>query len=77
MCVKCRAKRAQLTDEHWWHSRNIRVKAILLHLQQNQAINATQHSSRDAFIRLTGLETDTFGAGGLRGNRKNTLVVKE
>lgn len=51
MSVKCRAMHAQPTDEDLWQNRNIRVKAILLHLQQrNRAINALQHSDQNAFI---------------------------
>lgn len=53
MSVKCRAKHAQPTDEHWWQNRNIRVNAILLHLeQQKRAINALQHYNQNAFNQL-------------------------
>lgn len=51
MSVKCRATHAQQIDEYWWQNRNIRVKAILLHLQQqNRTTNALQHSDQNAFI---------------------------
>lgn len=51
MSVKCRAMHAQPTDEHWWQNRNIRLKPILLHLQQqNRAINALQRPDQNAFI---------------------------
>lgn len=42
---------AQPTDEDLWQNRNIRVRAILLHLQRNRAINALQHSDQNAFIQ--------------------------
>lgn len=63
MSVKCRAMHAQPTDEHWWQNRNIRDKAILLHLQPTKSRNkctAAFRSKMHSLIRLYGHNRATF-----------------
>lgn len=64
---------AQPTDEHWWQNRNIRLKTILLHLQQQQnpATHALQHTDQkhshwtDKRAEVTNGDLWSWSAGGM------------